>query len=182
VIILILGLLIWVGAHVFKRVAPEARAQMGDRGKGVVALSLVISIVLMVIGYKMTDGPVWWGRGPATTGVNNLLVLVGFYLFAASGAKTRITRVIRNPQLAGFSLWAVAHLLVNGDLASIILFGGLLMWAQAEIMILNRANPDWTPPAPPPMKKEIVAVVAAVVLYGVVAAIHALLGYNPFGV
>ena len=170
-----------MGAHVFKRVAPDLRANMGDKGRGVVTLTLFASIVLMVIGYKMMDSTEWWPRGPATTGINNLFVLAGFYLFAASGMKTRITRVIRHPQLVGFSLWAVAHVLVNGDLASLILFGGLFVWAQAEILILNASEAEWVKPEPPAMRKEIMAVVGALVLYAVVAAIHTFLGYNPFG-
>ena len=178
---LILGLALWWGAHLFKRIAPEARTRMGDRAKGPVALALLLSIVLMVIGYRATGGPVWWGRTPMLTGINNLLVLLAFYLFAASGMKTGLTRRLRHPQLTGFSLWAVAHLLVNGDFASLMLFGGLLLWALVEIWAINRAGTSWTPPHPVPIRKEAMAVAGAVVAFGLVAAIHAWLGYNPFG-
>ncbi|SFP32722.1 NnrU family protein [Tranquillimonas alkanivorans] len=182
-ILLILGVLLWAGAHMFKRVAPDARAKMGDKGKGLVAVLLLISIVLMVFGYRTGDNVYWWGRSPALVGINNLLVLIGFYLFAASGMKTRITRVTRHPQLIGFSCWAVGHLLVNGDLKSFILFGGLLLWALAEIALINRAEPvsQWRKPEPAPVRKEIIAPVAALVLYLVVAMIHGWLGYWPFG-
>jgi hypothetical protein len=115
------------------------------------------------------------------TGINNLLMVFAVYLYAASGAKTRITRTIRHPQLTAVKLWALAHLLVNGDVPSFVLFGGLLAWAVGEVILINRANRDWTPPPVVPMKKEITAVVATVVVYGIVAAIHAWLGYNPFG-
>ena len=178
-ILLVLGVALWWAAHLFKRIAPEARARMGDGGRGAVAVALVISIVLMVIGYRMADGPVWWGRTPMMTGINNVLVLFAFYLFAASGMKTGITRRIRHPQLAAFSLWAIAHLLVNGDLPSFVLFGGLLVWAAVEVMILNRET--WTPPHPVPVRKEAMAVVGTLLVFGVVAGIHAWLGYNPFG-
>ncbi|GGL52653.1 NnrU family protein [Wenxinia marina] len=178
---LILGLLLWSLPHMFKRLAPEARARLGDRARGGVALVLVLSIVLMVIGYRTADGPVWWGRSPATTGINNLLVLIAVYLFAASGLKTRITRSLRHPQLTAVSLWAVAHLLVNGDLPSFVLFGGLLVWALAEMALINRAEPAWTPPPPAPRAKEIRAIVGTVIVYAVIAGIHTLLGYNPFG-
>lgn len=180
-ILLILGLLLWWGAHLFKRLAPDARARLGGRGKGLMAGVLLVSVVLMVIGYRGADGPVWWGRTPMWTGINNLLVLAGFYLFAASGMKTRVTRLTRHPQLIGFSLWAVAHLLVNGDLASVVLFGGLLVWALLEMVLINRAEPEWTPPPPAPVAKEVRAVVGGVVVFAVVAGIHAWLGYNPFG-
>ncbi|MGB5560085.1 MAG: NnrU family protein [Paracoccaceae bacterium] len=178
---LILGVALWWAAHLFKRVAPDARARMGEKGKGSVALALLVSIVLMVIGYRMADGAVYWGRSLAMTGINNLLILLAFYLFAASGMKTRATRLTRHPQLIGFSLWAVAHLLVNGDVPSFVLFGGLLVWALVEMAVINRAVPDWAPPPPAPARKEVMAVVGAVVVFLVVGLIHWWLGYNPFG-
>ncbi|MEX5728243.1 putative membrane protein [Rhodovulum iodosum] len=183
---LILGVLLWSAAHLFKRLAPGAHGRLvgtiGEGGtKGVVAVAIVASIVLMVVGYRMADTPTLWGRTAAMTGFNNLLVLFAFYLYAASGAKTRITRIIRHPQLIGFKTWAVAHLLVNGDVASIVLFGGLLAWGVAEMALINRAEPNWTPPPRPPAKKELVAVAGGIVVFGVVALLHTLLGYNPFG-
>ncbi|MBF9035322.1 hypothetical protein HKCCE2091_13840 [Rhodobacterales bacterium HKCCE2091] len=179
-ILLVAGVALWWGAHFFNRLAPDRRAAMGDRGRGIVALALFVSVGLMILGYMNAWGPVWWGRSPALVGINNLLVLAGFYLYAASGMKTRATRVIRHPQLTGFSLWAVAHLLVNGDLASFMLFGGLLVWAQAEIVVLNRAQPEWTPPPPAPAGKEIGAIVGAIVVTAVVMLIHNWLGYRPW--
>ncbi|WP_104491210.1 NnrU family protein [Paracoccus denitrificans] len=181
-LILILGLALWWGAHLFKRLAPQRRAVMGDRGKGVVAGLLALSVVLMVVGYRQADGPYWWGASAPLKGINNLLVLVAFYFFAADGMKTRITRHLRHPQLTGFALWAFAHLVPNGDLPSFVLFGGLLVWALVEMVVINRAQPDWTPPAGPfPARKEIMAVAGAVVVLLVVGLIHAWLGYNPFG-
>ena len=180
-LLLIAGLLLWSGSHLWKRLSPESRARFGERGKGIVAVLSLIAIVLMVLGYRGAEGPVWWGRSAATTGINNLLVLLAFYLFAASGAKTAITRRIRHPQLTAVKLWAVAHLLVNGDLASFVLFGGLLAWAVVEVILINRANRDWTPAHAVPVRKEITAVIATIVVFAVVAGIHTWLGYNPFG-
>lgn len=181
-LILILGLALWWGAHLFKRLAPARRAEMGDKGKGLVAGALAVAVLLMIWGYRMADGPYWWGAFAPLKGINNLLVLAAFYLFAADGMKTRITARVRHPQLTGFALWAFAHLLPNGDLPSFVLFGGLLVWALAEMAVINRAQPRWTPPAGPfPVRKEIMAGVGAVVLMLVVGLIHRWLGYNPFG-
>ena len=135
----------------------------------------------MVIGYRMTDGAVFWGRHPATVGINNLLMLFSIYLFAVSGAKTALARKIRHPQLTAVKTWAVAHLLVNGDVASLVLFGGLLAWAVIEVILINRAQRDWTPPPPAPMSKEVTAVVITLVVYAVISAIHYWLGYPVFG-
>jgi uncharacterized membrane protein len=178
---LILGLILWSAGHVFKRAAPDMRAGMGNAGKGVAALIILAGVVLMVIGYRAADGAVFWGRHPATVGINNLLMLLSVYLFAASGMKTALARKMRHPMLAGVKVWALAHLLVNGDVASFVLFGGLLAWAVVEMIVINRAQPDWTPPAPAPKRKEVIAVVASVVLYLVIAAAHYHFGYPAFG-
>ena len=179
--LLILGVLLWALAHLFKRLAPGIRAPMGDRGKGLVSLALRVSIVLMVLRCRAAEGTVYWGRNPMLTGINNLLVLFALYLYAADGMKTRARGWFRNPQLTAFSIWAIAHLIVNGDTPSFILFGGLLIWAQVTALILNRANPRPARPAPAPMGKEIGALVGAVLVFGVIAMIHIWLGYNPFG-
>lgn len=181
-IYLVLGVLIWSGAHLFKRLAPGARAAMGETaGKGIIAVVLLVSIWLMVIGYGRADGAFFWGRHPALVGVNNLLMLLSIYMFAASGMKTALARKMRHPMLGAVKVWALAHLLVNGDVASFVLFGGLLAWAVVEMIVINKSQPDWTPPPPAPKSKEIAAVVGSVVLYGVIAAIHYWLGYPAFG-
>ncbi len=180
-ILLVAGLALWTGAHLWKRIAPASRARFGDAGKGMVAVLIVASIILMVIGYRGAYGPVWWGRSPALVGINNLLMVFAFYLYAASGAKTWITSKVKNPQLTGFKIWAFAHLLVNGDLASFVLFGGLLAWAVAEVIVLKRAGVPWEPPHPVPVKKEVTAIMATVVVTAVVMAIHYWLGVTPWG-
>lgn len=180
-ILLVLGLALWWAAHLFKRLAPGPRQAIGESGKIVAAVAVVASVVLMVIGYRGAEVVPLWEPPAFLRHVNNLLMLLAFYLYAASGMKTRITAVIRHPQLTGFKTWAVAHLLVNGDLASVVLFGGLLAWAVVAVIAINRATPRPAPPPPAPMGKEIGAVVGAVIVTGVVSGIHTWLGYNPFG-
>jgi len=180
-ILLVLGLALWWAAHLFKRLAPGPRQAIGESGKIVAAVAVVASVVLMVIGYRGAEVVPLWEPPAFLRHVNNLLMLLAFYLYAASGMKTRITAVIRHPQLTGFKTWAVAHLLVNGDLASVVLFGGLLAWAVVAVIAINRATPRPAAPPPAPMGKEIGAVVGAVIVTGVVSGIHTWLGYNPFG-
>jgi uncharacterized membrane protein len=178
---LVAGLALWAGAHFFKRLAPEIRARMGMGGKGIVALALVGSIVLMVIGFDGTVFVPVWSPPPFLTYINNLLMLFALYLFGAGSAKASLTRNLRHPMLAGVKTWAIAHLLVNGDLASIILFGGLLAWAVAEVIVINRSEPDWTPREGTSRAGDIKALVIAVVLMGVIGFVHDLIGPWPFG-
>jgi uncharacterized membrane protein len=178
---LILGLALWSGAHVFKRLAPDARAGLGNAGKGIVAVASVLAIVLMVVGYRGWDSTVFWGRHPALVGINNLLMVLAFYLYAASGAKSWITTKIRHPQLTAVKVWALAHLLVNGDVASFVLFGGLMMWAVLEVILINRNTAPWVPATRVRPGAEVKAVVATVVVMGLASVIHIWLGYTPFG-
>ncbi|MGQ0564700.1 MAG: NnrU family protein [Gemmobacter sp.] len=180
-ILLVLGLALWWAAHLFKRLAPGPRLALGEPGKAVVAVVLVAGVVLMVFGYRGAGFVPLWEPPTFLRHLNNVLMLVAFYLYAASGMKTRITGVIRHPQLTAFKTWAVAHLLVNGDLASVVLFGGLLAWAVVTVITINRAEPRPAPPPPAPVGKEIGAAVGAVVVMGAVGLIHTWLGYNPFG-
>lgn len=178
--LLIVGLLIWVGAHIFKRVAPEQRAAMGDTGKLIVTVALVISIGLMIWGYRGAAFiPVWSPPG-FMVHINNLLMLVALFVFGMSATTGRLRGKMRHPQLTAVKIWAVAHLLVNGDLASIILFGGLLAWAVLEVIIINRAEPVWNRPQPGEAKKDVLLVVITLVSFLVIAAIHAWLGVWPF--
>ncbi|WP_299080719.1 NnrU family protein [uncultured Ruegeria sp.] len=179
-VLLILGVALWWAAHFFKRLMPQQRAAMGDAGKGVVALALVVSILLMVFGYRMTDFIYVWAPPVFMIHINNLLVLIAIYMMSPAGAKGRLLNNMRHPMLSGFKLWAFAHLLVNGDLASIVLFGGLLAWAVAEVIVINRSEPDWTPGEPGTYGKDAMFFVASIVLLGLIGYIHGLVGPSPF--
>ena len=180
-LILIAGLALWSGAHLWKRLAPAHRAGFGDKGKGLVAVLILLSIVLMVWGYRAAEVVNLWFPPAFLTHLNNLLMLFAVYLYAASGMKTRITRAIRHPQLTAVKVWALGHLLVNGDLASVILFAGLLAWAVVSVVQINRAVPRPAKPAPAPMGKEIGALVGSVVALVAIGVVHGWLGPWPFG-
>ena len=155
--------------------------KMGDASKGVIALVLLLSVVLMVIGYRSADGPFFWGRSPAMTGINNLLMLLAVALFGLGSSKSRLRAKMRHPMLTGVVVWAVAHLLVNGDTPSFILFGGLAIWALAEMVVINRAVPDYSPYDGGSKAGDIRLAVISLVVFSVISGIHIWLGYNPFG-
>jgi uncharacterized membrane protein len=179
--LIVLGLALWWAAHLFKRLAPGPRAAMGDAGKGLVTVGVLAGVALMVIGYRGVEHIDLWYPPAFLTHLNNLLMLFAVYLYAASGMKTRITRAIRHPQLTAVKTWAIGHLLVNGDLASVILFGGLLAWAVVEVILINKATPRGPLPEPAPLGKEIGAVVGAVVVLVGIMLVHNWLGVRPWG-
>lgn len=179
--LLLIGLFLWSGAHLFQRLAPRRRASMGARAKGIVAIVSVLGVLAMIVGYRSWESAQVWNPPAAMTQVNNILMVLAVYFFAASGMKTRLSGRVRHMQLTGVKIWAVAHLLVNGDLASIVLFGGLLAWAVVSVIAINRAEPNWLRPEPAPIGKEIGAVVGAVLAAVAIGYVHTFFNLLPFG-
>lgn len=179
-ILLILGIALFAGGHWVKRLAPEKRAAWGDKGKGVLALAMLAGIVLMVVGYRSAGVVNLWFPPSFMVHIANLLVLIGFWFFALSSINGTMAAKVRHKQLTGVKAWAVAHLLVNGDLASVILFGGMLAWAVVSLILINRANRNWERPANVSVKNDVIAFAVGAVIFGVVAWVHTWLGYYPF--
>ena len=178
--LLILGLALWNAAHFFKRLMPQARASMGNAGKGVVAAVIAVGLVLMVIGYRGTDFVHVYETPSWTVHINNLLMVIAVVLTGAGNSKSRLRDKMRHPMLAGVRVWAIAHLLVNGDLASILLFGGLFIWALLQVIVINRAEPDWTRPDPGTVAGDVRLALISAVVFAVIAGVHTWLGYPVF--
>jgi uncharacterized membrane protein len=177
VILLVLGVLLWSAAHLFPCVARPARAQLIERlgegpYKGLFALAIVGSIVLMVFGWRATDpSPVY--VAPAWTAlVANVLMFVALVLFAASGVPTNVKRILRHPQLTAVATWSVAHLISNGDTRSLVLFGGIGLWAVVSMVAINRRDGAWEKPDPLPMSAELKPLVGALVVFVVLFLVH----------
>lgn len=182
---LVLGLALWVGAHLFKSLAPEARAALGARlgegpARGLMAGAIGLGLLLMILGYRSADYVGLWTPPRWTYHLNNLLMLVAVFVFALSHSRGRGRAWLRHPMLIAVMIWAAAHLLVNGDLASLVLFGGLGLWAFADRLAINARTPDWTPKAPGTPAGDARWVGISLVVFALAAAIHTWLGYPPF--
>ncbi len=173
---LVLGVLGWSTAHLFPCVARPARnraaERLGPAYQGVFALTIVLSLVLMVAGWRsavpgFVYTPPAWGRLAA-----NLLVFIGFVLFAASALPSNLRRWIRHPQLTGFATWAVAHLLANGDSRSLVLFGGLGLWAVVAVWAINRRDGAWQKPEAQPISAELKLGLVSVAAFALVYLAH----------
>ncbi|WP_116130787.1 NnrU family protein [Tropicimonas sp. IMCC34043] len=181
-ILLVLGVALWWGLHLLKRLAPDLRAQLGDKaGPAAIAIGLFAAIVLMIVGFRGTPVVQVWTPPVFFTHINNLMMLIAIFMFSPAPKRGRLLSGMRHPMLWGFSLWAAAHLLVNGDLASILMFGGLLGWAQVARVLVNRAEPVWTPRTPGSWSKDGIFLLASAVLLVLIGLIHSWLGYYPFG-
>jgi uncharacterized membrane protein len=179
--LLIAGLALWYIGHFWKRALPRAHDNMGQRAKGFSAALILIGIVFMVIGYRFTESYDQWAYPPALRHVNNLLVLVAIYFTSPGPSKGALFYKMRHPMLTGFIIWAVAHIMVNPDMASFILFGALTLWAVLEMLVINRAEPNWTPNPKGTITKDAMFFVASIVLLAIIGYIHGLVGPYAFG-
>ncbi len=157
---LCLGVLLWSAVHLIPGMARPLRARLmsafGENGyKIAFTIAIVIAVALMVVGWRSTaPSPLY--RPPLWTDTVTFgLMIVAFILFGAAKQPTRIKQVVRHPQLTGLIIWAVAHLLSNGASRSLILFGGLGLWALVEIFAINAREGEWVKPAVPSMAIEV---------------------------
>lgn len=179
--LLILGLILFSGSHLFKRLLPDRRAAMGNVGKGVVSVVSLAAIVLMVIGYRGADFIPVWTPPAFLTHLNNLLMLIAVFLLNVGYSHGVLRSKLRHPMLGAVKVWALAHLLVNGDLASIVLFGGMLAWAVISLILINKAEPAWQRPSAGPFRNDFIYGVVALLVFGAIAYVHTWLGVSPFG-
>lgn len=179
--LLILGLILWSASHLFKRLLPARRAAMGDMGKLAVTLASLAAIVLMVIGYRSADYIEIWSPPRFMTHINNLLMLVAVFLLGVGNVWGIVRTKLRHPMLGAVKVWALAHLLVNGDLAGMVLFGGLLAWAVISLIMINRAERVWVRPDMGPLRNDMIYGVVSLLVFGAITYVHTWLGVSPFG-
>ncbi|MBP0630830.1 NnrU family protein [Cupriavidus sp. AcVe19-1a] len=146
--VLVLGLFIFLGVHSVRMVADPWRtaqiARLGLRGwKGLYTLVSIAGLALVVWGYGLASAHhvvVWappvWGRHVAA-----FVTIPAFVLLAAAYVPgNRIKAALGHPMLAGVQAWALAHLLANGTLAAVVLFGAFLAWAVADFVSARRRD------------------------------------------
>ena len=179
-LLLIVGMVLWWVAHLFKRALPRERAKLGAAGKGAVALVVVAGVALMAFGFWLAPHIVVLQPPAELVHVNNLLILVAIYLMSPAPKRGRLLNSMRHPMLTGFALWALAHLLVNGDLASILLFSGLLGWAGIQVFLINRAEPQWEPRPHGSYTMDAAMLAASALLFVLIGLVHSWLGVWPF--
>ncbi len=193
-LLLILGLVLFLGVHSVSIVSASGRnrlvQQLGEGPwKGLYSLASLAGFVLIVVGYGAArEAPVVLYTLP--NGFRHLaavLMLPVFVLLLAAYLPGRIQRAAKHPMLLAVKLWALAHLLANGTLADVLLFGGFLAWAVVDrISVKKRAAAGLLRPGPvlPGSKaNDAIALVGGLGVYVLfVVWAHAwLIGVRPFG-
>ncbi|MFO7306186.1 MAG: NnrU family protein [Gammaproteobacteria bacterium] len=189
--ILVIGLLLFLGMHSVAIIAPQGRdalaARLGENAwKGLYSLVSIVGFALIVWGYgRARMDPVLLYAPPVQLRwVTAVLMLPVFPLLLAPYFPGRIRDTLGHPMLAGVKLWAFAHLLSNGMLADVLLFGGFLAWAVMDRISFKRRPQRLLKTAPRSKLNDIVVLVLGLVLYfAFMHGLHArLIGVSPMPV
>ena len=190
-IVFLAGLVLFLGVHSVSIVAPGWRnAQIARRGegawKGIYSIASAVGLALLIVGYGMARRePVVLYTPPAALRHLALLVMVPvFPLLFAAYLPGRIRSAAKHPFLLATKLWATAHLLANGTLVDVLLFGAFLVWAVADRISVKRravAEAHDAPAAPARPMNDAIAIVGGLVSYGgiVLWAHRWLIGVSP---
>ncbi len=171
--IMIVGLLLFLGVHAFVT-RREQRAQAIARwGEGPYKLGFsvisALGLALIVYGFARYRATGWidiWLPPPWTRHVAVALTLPAIVFVVAAYIPGHIKRALKHPMLAGVKLWALAHLLANGDLGSIILFGSILVWAVYDRVSLKQRSDPGAPPTPVSgWRNDVIAIIVGVLAY-----------------
>jgi len=174
--LLIAGILLFAGVHFVPSVAPGLKAswlgKLGEGGyKGSFTLLLLGAITLIVMGWRSIEPTTVYLPSPALRHPAIGLVVIAFLLLVVGSRNSRIRQWVRHPQLTGVLLWALAHLLLNGDNRSVALFSGMALWSLGEIIIISKREGNWVKAELPSLGAEMVTLIAtAVVVLGLIFA------------
>ena len=189
--ILVLGLVVFIGSHIFVTMRSQRAAVIARIGegpyKGLLALASLLGLILIGYGfarYRATDWIDIWYPPRWTYHITQFLMWPASIFVVAAYIRGNIWRALSHPMLVGVKTWAVAHLISNGDLGSILLFGSFLVWAGYDRMTLKRRTDITTSSLPAAAhRNDIIALVVGTLLYLALALVfHPLvIGHAVFG-
>jgi uncharacterized membrane protein len=186
--LLITGLILFFGIHSVSIVAPAWRdQQVALRGeamwKGLYSLVALVGLILIVVGYgqaRLQPMPLYQPSNYLRH-VAWLLMLPVFPLLLAAYVPDRIQHAAKHPMLLATKFWALAHLLTNGNVADVLLFGSFLLWAVADRVSLKYRPGRSVPGAPAGRFNDLLVIVLGMILYAAfVGGLHLwLMGVSP---
>jgi uncharacterized membrane protein len=180
--LLVTGIVVLVGIHLLVMLVPASRdrvkGQFGEGPyKGLFSLVSAIGLGLMIYGFYTTRGtesesdlyaPQPWARHAAMG-----LVLLAFIFIGASHGKGHLKLWLKHPMSIGIGLWAIAHLLTNGERSDVVFFAAFLALAAFDVVLATVRGK--VPHHAPRFKSDVIAVVVGVILYLIF-----LLGFHPY--
>jgi uncharacterized membrane protein len=173
VLVLVLGLVLFLGPHVLVTLRPQRAAVVKAIGegpyKGLFAVVSIAGLYFIFKGFGIYRDagliPVW-SPPYFMRHVTELLMLPACVFLAAAYLPGDIKRVLKHPMLVAVKTWAVAHLLTNGDLGGIILFGAVLAWAVYDrISLKHRSDPGGLPIPMGGLRNDVAAIIVGLILY-----------------
>ena len=171
--ILVLGLVVFLGIHVLVACRAQRASIIGSLGevpyKVVFSVVSIVGVLLIGYGFGLYRATGWidvWYPPVWTRHITVALVWPAIIFVTAAYLPGRIKTALKHPMLVGVKLWALAHLISNGDLGSIILFGSILGWAVFDRISLKRRTDAGGPPIPVGgATKDVLAVVVGTLIY-----------------
>lgn len=190
---LIIGLILFLGIHSTRIFADSARSRMiegmgANSWKGLYTVVSIIGLGLIIWGFgQARSAPVFLWAPPAfMKHIGSVLLLVAFvFLAAAYVPGNSIKAKLGHPMILGVKTWAIAHLLMSGKLASLVLFGSFLVWAVLcfrSCKVRDRLNGFSRPKGSMAMTLVTVGVGVGIWILFALWAHRVLIGIKPFGV
>lgn len=176
--LLIAGVVVWSITHLLSAVAPGVRTNLvGKFGagpyKGLFALDIIFALVLIIFGWKAATPASVYAPPLLNSTIPIAAIVLAIVLFVASSTPNNLKRYVRHPQMTAVLLWGAGHLLQNGDSRSIVLFGGLTIWAVLEMIFINKRDGQWQKPDSVPFVKDIITGVIATAVIAALIYFHA---------
>ena len=167
---LIAGLVLFLGIHSISIVAPQLRNRLADSLGAMwqigYSIEAALGLGLIIYGYGLArmSPIVLYTPPPVLRYVTLVLMVIAMPLLLATYLPGRIQSAVRHPMLTAVKAWSLGHLLSNGTLADVLLFGSFLAWAVADRISLKRRSPRPVPGLPPSSANDLIVIVVGLAL------------------
>jgi uncharacterized membrane protein len=182
-LILILGIVVFLGTHTLttlRGARADLIARLGPGGfKTLFSVASAIGLILIVWGFHTYRAEGWVQVWNPPEGMRHLTITLMWFAFVALACMApspgRIKGWLRHPMLVAIKIWALAHLLVNGDLGGMVLFGSFLAWAVYDRIAVKRRGDMGAPRLTSFTRADGIALVAGTVGYVAMILLHPIL-------
>jgi len=164
------GLVIWILVHLIPSATPTIKSYLVNKFgentyKSLFSILIFSALFLMIYGWRHSETFQVFQLPDYVYPIATLLMLCSYIIYGSAVIPTRLLNYIRHPQLLSVLIWSLAHLLINGDCRSILLFSGMGIWAILEIIFINKRDVEWKKPDKPNILTEIKSIAISLVLF-----------------